>query len=791
MREAAETAPGDRVGAGSFGRWIVDGAGEPAFAFEPAGGLDRALVTPAGGTDECWHAVGNHGITATAHAGGWTTIYATSRGVVRLTGRQSTWGMADGTDEPVHARFDLNGAQWERDAGPFLVRRRISAPVDGAAVLRIDVTIERRSGTATDPAAPRPAYVERWHLDPLPLLVGALMSRYEPPPPGYGRRERMAWSGLYRLSDGVRRGTDAVRRVLARRLLRRPMFDRHRRAIVVVPRVPIGPVHDVPASPAWYDRALPWFFVALLDEREVETDLDAMALRVPLEPDARATGEAVTLTFAVGLARDDADLDRLLAHAGDADAYHPSSWSRLAAVSVPDAPPVEREATWHVAQLVTAQQHDDYFGHRYVAQGSAYGFIHGLQGAPRDYALFAVPLAYVDPVAARDQLQVMMRMARPSGSTYYAHTGRGQCTSGGLHAAPTDLPLFFLWALTDYVWTTGDHAFLDQPIPFWPAGGDAATPRERIAIAVRYLEERVGLGRHGLLRVGSGDWSDPISAMVGDRKAFHDHGESGFNSAFAAYALPRAAQLIEHDHPAEAARARDLAEALRAAMAEAWSGSWFLRGWDGAGGPIGDEHLFLDGQVWALIAGIGTDAQRRELVRAIAERNDDPSPIGATILDRPHEVRLGMLAPGWDCNGGVWATINALLAWGYAIHDPARAWRNLQEQSLAAHADAYPDIWYGIWSGPDAYNAHFGSRAGETFVQPATPMREFPVMNANAHAGPLLALLRVLGLETDASGIVVRDRGPAVPPWSLTTSLGTFASPSRRTDPSRCTHRSL
>ncbi|MCC5950560.1 MAG: hypothetical protein JJU45_00540 [Acidimicrobiia bacterium] len=153
-----------------------------------------------------------------------------------------------------------------------------------------------------------------------------------------------------------------------------------------------------------------------------------------------------------------------------------------------------------------------------------------------------------------------------------------------------------------------------------------------------------------------------------------------------------------------------------------------------------------------------------------------PSPIGATILDRPHPVRLAMLAPGWDCNGGVWAAVNALWTWAEALHDPPGAWVRLQRQSLAAHAQAYPHIWYGIWSGPDAYNSHHGQQPGETFVQPATPMTECPVMNSNAHAGPLLALLRVLGVETAPHGIEVRPRS-GLPPWRLRTAVGTFSAP--------------
>lgn len=96
----------------------------------------------------------------------------------------------------------------------------------------------------------------------------------------------------------------------------------------------------------------------------------------------------------------------------------------------------------------------------------------------------------------------------------------------------------------------------------------------------------------------------------------------------------------------------------------------------------------------------------------------------------------------------------------------------LHEQSLAAHAAAYPHVWYGIWSGPDSYNSAMGDREGETFVQPATPMTEFPVMNSNAHAGPLLALLKVMGVEAGPNGIVVDPHVPdGIGPWRLRTAL--------------------
>ncbi|MCC5954013.1 MAG: hypothetical protein JJU45_18105, partial [Acidimicrobiia bacterium] len=159
-------------------------------------------------------------------------------------------------------------------------------------------------------------------------------------------------------------------------------------------------------------------------------------------------------------------------------------------------------------------------------------------------------------------------MISSSGVMHYAHCGRGMCTSGGIHAAPTDLGLFLMWALTECAWATGDEAFLDAVMPFWcrRAGGEqvhSSTVRQRALLAWPDLAERIGVGDRGLVRVGSGDWSDPISAMVPDRAQFRRRGESTFNTGVAAWVLPRAAALLEGTHPGEAAEMRSWAEARR------------------------------------------------------------------------------------------------------------------------------------------------------------------------------------------------------------------------------------
>jgi hypothetical protein len=416
--------------------------------------------------------------------------------------------------------------------------------------------------------------------------------------------------------------------------------------------------------------------------------------------------------------------------------------------------------TWHAMHLRSAQVRDAVLGARYVPQGSAYTFVHGLQGAPRDYCFSAVALAYIDPEAARETLRLCLRLVGADGRVAYAHTGAGRPTSAGVHRSPSDLPLFLLWAVTELVFATGDRSFLEEARPV-------------LLRTWGWLRDGVGLGAHDLLRVGSGDWNDPIRAFAPSRRAFRRHGESTFDSAMAAYVLPRAALLL----PDVADDMRVLEARLRAALADTWTGAWFARGFDGRGGAIGRDRLFLDANAWCLIARIGSDVQRRTLIAAMEQRCGAPSPIGPTILDRPARVRGGFLPPGWDTNGGVWAAISALVAWGYALHEPELAWRCLLKQTLAAHARAYPKIWYGIWSGPDAWNSVLGDRAGETFVQPATPMREFPVMNSNAHAGPLLALLRVLGIDATPASVAVATRPPAgAGAWRLRTPCGEWSA---------------
>src|SRR5207344_540556 len=84
-------------------------------------------------------------------------------------------------------------------------------------------------------------------------------------------------------------------------------------------------------------------------------------------------------------------------------------------------------------------------------------------------------------------------------------------------------------------------------------------------------------------------------------------------------------------------------------------------------------------------------------------------------------------------------------------------WRRM---SLASHTAAYPDVWEGTLSGPDSWNAPESIRPGRTWsAAPTFAMQAFPVNNMHSHAQPLLAYLRLLGVEPTARGTLAVGSG--------------------------------
>jgi hypothetical protein len=93
--------------------------------------------------------------------------------------------------------------------------------------------------------------------------------------------------------------------------------------------------------------------------------------------------------------------------------------------------------------------------------------------------------------------------------------------------------------------------------------------------------------------------------------------------------------------------------------------------------------------------------------------------------------------------------------------DGVMAWDEWKKNSFARHAEVYPEIWYGAWSGPDVLNSASSKRPGETtpggrpFAWP-----DFPVLNMHTHACPLYSVTKLLGIEFTETGVALAPKVP-------------------------------
>ncbi len=793
----ARAFPPCGIGAGVFGRWIVDPYGLPAYDYMAAQELDpRASYPNSRELDlrDHWHALGNDRVIATAHTGGFVQLLGAERGFtlynrfardqLNLAGGfgyvgegPSVWSTAyDFRPEGAATRrvFGIGYVEYTTTYEGVTVTHRIYAPAGDRAALIDDVTLSAPHGPAR-----RLDYYEYWDANRHQLTFQSLRSG------SFGRQG------------------DVQRDALNRPFEQRAAWDVSSATLRVSMRYtgsdPI-PSRAAPAGTDFYPDDV--YLTALVGGvDEVYTDQRAFfGAGGPTRPDAItmalegsvlgatpamgqpaclvtrtvvdiAPGHETHLRFAYGHVAPGATPDvppSWRDPATDTFAQSTDAWrSRLAYFASETDLAVHREFTWRSYYLQAASLALDFFHTHTIAQGGAYMFLNGLDGAPRDQALFAMPLVYVRPDLARELLTFVMAMTRASdGSIAYSYHGHGVLEDALIHAHPSDLDIYLLMAASEYLTATGDTAFLSEHVPYYPrdgsvpAGVASDTVLDHLRNAYHHLETTVGTGAHGLVRVMDGDWNDGIAFQTGiDAHAFNvASGESHPNTAMAAFVLPLAADALDPVDPTLATAMRARASTLLATLRGEWTGRWYPRAWlrDAMDHPVlvgGDDGpLWLETQPWALLAGAPDATARATLLREIDARVDSPSPIGAMIQEP---------SPGNEGSAQVWPAITGVLTWAYAQDRPDLAWRSVLRNSYFAHAEAYPAIWYGIWSGPDGIQGVRSSQAGYAWTSVQTPMQDYPVMNANPDALGLLGVLRVAGIEP-ARGGGLRVR-PVVP----------------------------
>ncbi len=786
-QRAIPPAPETALGTGVFGQWITDPDGLPAYRYTLDQQADaRARFPDSRGRDrrDHVHNFGNDHVQALAFNDGYVELVGADRAPTILNHFDPEhgnfaggfgylddgsevwptvyrWRPADATTRRV---FGMGYFETETAHRGVAETRRTWAPAGDDALLVSEVTLRNDGSAAVALRHYEYWDVSRYQLVPLPSMTGPLGD----------------------LGDSYREGLEAS-------FVQQVQWDRSSELLRVSTTAngppPVAP--DEVSTLDWYPDDV---FLADLSggsaDRYTEQAAffgkggvarpDAVAARAAgsiagpvsgagqplclvIRHDVKlAPGEARVLRFAFGYAPPGRDLTGLLRAYRSADVFERSQEARrqsIAFLTSASDPELARETEWHSFALPAATVFHGFHGTHVTTQGSAYLYLQGIDGAPRDQALFALPLTYLRPDLARENLRFMMRLTRASdGQIFYTFGGHGFASGLGIHEQPSDLDLFFLMALAEYLAATGDVGFLSEPVPFRGPGDVApgaigTTVLDHARAAARHLLDVVGTGSDGLIRVRDGDWSDGIvtsNVLAAGNASINwgntlAHGESCENTGMALWVLPLAASVLEPFDADLAARLVAPVESLRTALDAQWAGSWFTRAIlrDAGDRPVvlGHDDIDLEAQPWPMIAGSVSAERLAALADSIATRLEDPSPVGAPLTPA----------------GEVWPAVSQLLTWGETRVSPERAWRSLERQSLFNRAETYPENWIGIWTGPDGLES---TPPGGTWASPVTPMTDFPALNQNVHAMALLALLRVAGIEPTTDGLRIAPRIP-------------------------------
>jgi hypothetical protein len=495
-------------------------------------------------------------------------------------------------------------------------------------------------------------------------------------------------------------------------------------------------------------------------------------------------GESRTLYFAYGYLPEGFELNSLVekyrkeVHAlwEDSSRHWKADGLRF---RVDSEPWVEREVTWHHYYLRSNLTYDSFFREHIESQGGTYQYIWGFQGSPDDAIQHTLPFVFSHPWIVKEVLRYTLKEVQPDGRVPYGIVGHG--TLMPTRQLESIFELFVLLLASEYVLGTRDTAFLDETVATYPLYGPTAgkdTVRNLLARCYRHLVDNTGTGEHGLIHLLNCDSSDDLGLWhqllpkhrVGE---VPPDAESVFDSAMAGYVFDHYARLLNFVGDVDlAADARRRAEDQRHAVRAQWTGRWFRRAWlTPEYGWLGDEQMWLDPQPWAIVGGAATPEQTQALVPALDELLRRPSPIGAMCMSEGAHFATGVTT-----YGGVWYYQNWTLIWALALENGKMAWDEWKKNSLARHAEVYPEVWYGIWSGPDNYNSVLSKYPGQTSPFNAAlvgPNRaeaakslqglnwtDFPVMNMHPHSDQLRGVAKLLGVEFTEKGLIVAPTLP-------------------------------
>ena len=249
----------------------------------------------------------------------------------------------------------------------------------------------------------------------------------------------------------------------------------------------------------------------------------------------------------------------------------------------------------------------------------------------------------------------------------------------GVRTRCSDDLLWLVWALCEYVETTGEEELcsIEEPFlsstPLKDEEHDRYERPEKSVKSAAVLEHaraalecciHRGFGKHGLPYTGSGDWNDALDRVGG---------ESVWLGWFFAHCAAHFAELLERIGGKGGERYRQYAAEVGGAADAAFNGKWYLRAFYADGEALGGgERIDSVAQSWAVLSGFGSKTRAAPAMDSALFRLWDREHRLIKLLDPPYSDRerspgyITGYGEGFRENGGqythgaIWLAIAAL-----------------------------------------------------------------------------------------------------------------------------------
>ena len=466
-------------GSGSFGEWFTDAFGLPAYLYTCDQRTDLKAVSPVNPiwrspTDHS-HQVGNDRLTAVASNYGYLQVRQDEGGPKYLNDYDPQHGHYAGgfgylTDgqvtlstyypggaESFHRVFGIGYFRKTVSGGGYTADQVIFAPFGDDPLLISQVTITNQRDTAA-----QLRWLEYWgcqmyqfsHRSQVISVISRGKKRVSDLRRAFAQRFAQQFSAV----EG-KAGLLNTKRFLGYTTSDRITWGLDQLILATIGKKSSGGALKTPVKEAWLeDTSPPPTFLVSLDapadglstgesaffgQGGVERP-DGLAASLPtgLPPEAGGSalllerslrlepGQSKTLYFAYGYLPQGCELPPLLAKYR---ADLPGLWATSSAawrsdrisLTVPDAPWVDRELTWHNYYLRSNLTYDTFFREHILSQGHVYQYVIGFQGAARDPLQHALPLTFSRPETVKEILRYTLKEVLPDGEIPYGITGHG------------------------------------------------------------------------------------------------------------------------------------------------------------------------------------------------------------------------------------------------------------------------------------------------------------------------------------------------------------------------------